>query len=383
MDNRAQNERKSRSRRRWFFLGAIISMFAPPVGIGLIVANILDILPNIGGKVELPSLNEMQKPQVIRPQASPAAQRAQIRQIAQGRPVPAQAAGSGIPRKGTLISIFGAIAAGIGFIGGAAGSLALLSDGVSAQGLVSPLFYFTIMAVGGVTAIYGRMRHNKAERFQAYLKLIGDKTAVPIHYLADVMGIDYHKVIKDLREMITRGVLDPAWIDMKTYRLMRTEFTEEQVVRPAEKKEEAVSRSDRILRQIRADNDLIDDPEVSAKIDRIEDLTRKIFLILDKEPEKESQLYSFLNYYLPTTLKALENYARLESQGVETASIREAKAKINAMLDELAEGYEKQLDKLFENDVVDISADIEVMRQMLRKDGLTEDAITAATTAKR
>ena len=46
------------------------------------------------------------------------------------------------------------------------------------------------------------------------------------------------------------------------------------------------------------------------------------------------------------------------------------------MLDELADGYEKQLDKLFENEVVDISADIEVMRQMLQRDGLKEDAIT-------
>ena len=97
---------------------------------------------------------------------------------------------------------------------------------------------------------------------------------------------------------------------------------------------------------------------------------------MDRYPDKEKQLYSFLNYYLPTTLKAMENYARLEAEGIETASIRQAKQKINGMLDELADGYEKQLDKLFENEVVDISADIEVMRQMLQRDGLKEDAIT-------
>ena len=124
---------------------------------------------------------------------------------------------------------------------------------------------------------------------------------------------------------------------MKTYRLMLSEYTGEVVV---EKKEEYLPRSERILRQIRADNDLIADEEVSCKIDRIEDLTRKIFAIVDKFPEKENQLYSFLNYYLPTTLKTLESYARLEHQGLETASIREAKQKINIMLDELADGYE-------------------------------------------
>ena len=180
--------------------------------------------------------------------------------------------------------------------------------------------------------------------------------------------------------MITRGILQPAWLDLKTYRLMLTEYTETQAVRPEEKTEEAISRNDRILRQIRADNDLIADEEVSRKVDRIEDLTRKIFAILEQRPEKEPQLYNFMNYYLPTTLKALESYARLEAQGIETAAIREAKQKINHALDELADGYEKQLDKLFADDVVDITADIDVMRKMLQKDGLKEDEILAATT---
>ena len=33
----------------------------------------------------------------------------------------------------------------------------------------------------------------------------------------------------------------------------------------------------------------------------------------------------------------------------------------------------KQLDKLFQTDAMDITADIAVMEQMLKKDGLTED----------
>ena len=68
---------------------------------------------------------------------------------------------------------------------------------------------------------------------------------------------------------------------------------------------------------------------------------------------------------------------------METAAIREAKEKINHALDELADGYEKQLDKLFEDDVVDITADIDVMRKMLQKDGLKEDEILAAVSGKK
>ena len=86
---------------------------------------------------------------------------------------------------------------------------------------------------------------------------------------------------------------------------------------------------------------------------------RKIFKLLDERPEKSGELRSFMNYYLPQTLKILENYAKLEAQGIEGDNINEAKAKIEGMMD-----------KLFADDVLDISADLKVMEQMLEKDGL-------------
>lgn len=371
MDYREFKERKARSKKRWTFIGfALLALgVSSPLGVGILVANAMDILPNIGGSVDLKkSIQNM--PDLRSPVNRPVAE------------VPEQPKRSnGIPKNGALITALGAILTAAGVLGALRGGLALLEEGFSFTGLVNPIAWLCLAAGGLVTGIFGHIRKKKAQRFENYMKLIGDKEAVPIHYLADVMGIDYHKVIKDLREMITRGILSPAWLDLKTYRLMRTDYTESQAVQPEEKKEEAVSRNDRILRQIRADNDLIADEEVSRKIDRIEDLTRKIFAILDERPEKEPQLYNFMNYYLPTTLKALESYARLEAQGIETAAIREAKQKINHALDELADGYEKQLDKLFADDVVDITADIDVMRKMLQKDGLKEDEILAATAA--
>ena len=370
MDYRESKERRDRSRRRWYFIGiALVAItVTSPIGVGIIVANALDLLPNIGGSVDLKKsiqeLSDLRGP-VNTPVAEVPEQKKRI---------------NGMPTHGALFTALGAIGTAIGAIGATAGGLHLLMEGASFGGLFQLLFWLSLSAGGLVTTIFGHMRKKKAQRFENYLKLIGDKQAVPIHYLADVMGLDYHKVIKDLREMITRGILQPAWLDLKTYRLMLTEYTETQAVRPEEKTEEAISRNDRILRQIRADNDMIADEEVSRKVDRIEDLTRKIFAILEQRPEKEPQLYNFMNYYLPTTLKALESYARLEAQGIETAAIREAKQKINHALDELADGYEKQLDKLFADDVVDITADIDVMRKMLQKDGLKEDEILAATT---
>ena len=366
------NERNIRSSRRWKMIAIALLFVAPPLGVGVFIANALNILPNIGGNIDvkktLADLKNLGTPETWR--ASSTAQQPEKNKRV-----------TGMPNGGEWIAVAGGVSAAA-FASMGIGSLLQFFAGKGVFHLVGAIFLFCLMAGGAVAAVWGGLRRKKKKRFEAYLKLIGNKTAVPIHYLADVMGIDYHKVVKDLQEMIARGILQPAWLDMQTYRLMLTEYSEDQVIRPEEKKEEAISRNERILRQIRADNDLIADEEVSRKIDRIEDLTRKIFAILDQRPEKETQLYNFMNYYLPTTLKALESYARLEAQGIETPAVKEAKQKINHALDELADGYEKQLDKLFADDVVDITADIDVMRKMLERDGLREDEILSATQKK-
>ena len=80
---------------------------------------------------------------------------------------------------------------------------------------------------------------------------------------------------------------------------------------------------------------------------------------------------SCLNYCLPTTLKILKAYARMEDQGVEGENIRTAKARIEGMMDKVVDGFEKQLDRLFEVDTMDITADVEVLERMLEKDGLS------------
>ena len=60
---------------------------------------------------------------------------------------------------------------------------------------------------------------------------------------------------------------------------------------------------------------------------------------------------------------------------METDNIRKAKDQISGVLDQLTESYERQLDKLFDTDVLDISADIDVMKKMLQNDGLTPDEL--------
>ena len=112
---------------------------------------------------------------------------------------------------------------------------------------------------------------------------------------------------------------------------------------------------------------------ISAKIDRIEEVTHKILQYQKTHPQRTEQLRTFLNYYLPTTLDILRSYARLDAQGVEGENITAAKQRIEGMMDKVVEGFEKQLDKLFSSDAMDIAADVQVLENMLKKDGLSGD----------
>ena len=122
---------------------------------------------------------------------------------------------------------------------------------------------------------------------------------------------------------------------------------------------------------MRALNDRIQDETISGQIDRLEEVSGKIFDYVKAHPEKLPQIRKFMSYYLPTTLKLLENYASFEEAGVSGENLSQAKAKIEKTMDSIVAGFEHQLDELYRTDAMDIDSDIRVMETMLRRDTAT------------
>ena len=82
------------------------------------------------------------------------------------------------------------------------------------------------------------------------------------------------------------------------------------------------------------------------------------------------QIRTFMNYYLPTTLKLLESYSRIERMGIAGENMQKSKEKIESILDLLVSGYEQQVDLLFANESIDISSDVRVLETMMQMNGL-------------
>ena len=126
-----------------------------------------------------------------------------------------------------------------------------------------------------------------------------------------------------------------------------------------------------ITSELRELNRSIADFQISQKADKIESLTSKIFRTVEEKPEKRPRIDRFLSYYLPTTTKLLKAYSNFEKQGVKGENITKAKEKIARTLDTLTAGFELQLDQLFESDVMDIAAEVKVLENLMKQDGLS------------
>jgi len=129
-------------------------------------------------------------------------------------------------------------------------------------------------------------------------------------------------------------------------------------------------------------DDNIADPDISADIVRLEQVSEKIFAFVKENPEKLPQIRKFMDYYLPTTLKLLNAYDRASSAGVSGENIDSMLTKVEGMMRTIVAAFEKQLDGLFGAENLDISTDITVLETMMAREGLTGDQLHAQTTPK-
>lgn len=134
--------------------------------------------------------------------------------------------------------------------------------------------------------------------------------------------------------------------------------------------DQLVAERDRALSEMRRLNDTIEDPLISDQIDHLELVTEKIIGAVVEKPAKLPQLRRFLHYYLPTTLKLLNAYDRMDAAGVSGTNIDGAKGKIEQIMGAICQAFDKQLDALYGVEALDISTDIAVLENLLAQEGL-------------
>lgn len=288
---------------------------------------------------------------------------------------------------------------GIALLGAALANELISTVALPAVILCSGGFAGSVCLLG--SGIFGLER---IRRFKLYRKALGEKTQCALEKLACSVGKSVKYVRKDVKKMIRQNLFRQGHLDKEetclitsdeTYRLFeqsRLQLEERQREEAQQRLEaaqaeqqakslrtpqvqEVLDRGNVFLAQIRKCNDDIPGVEISGKIDRMEQIVRKIFCQAELHPEVITDLKKLMDYYLPMTVKLLNAYAEMDALTLQGENILSSKREIEGTLDTLNRAYEKLLDELFENMALDVSSDISVLNTLLAQEGLTEDGL--------
>lgn len=289
-----------------------------------------------------------------------------------------------------LAAVFGIVAMGsAGF---------LFTPGLLLAGEILVSVFGALSLTGLGVGLKGFSLRGRARRFKRYVEQMKGRGYCSFEELSRAVGRKKDYVIRDVRRMIDRRFFLEAHIDEQQTCLMLTDEVfgqykqaqesmrrrqeQEESVRKEQERREAnpdlnaegrkiLKEGYAYIRHIHQCNDDIPGEEISRKLSRLEMIMTRIFDQVEKQPELAEDLHKFMNYYLPTTAKLVDAYRELDAQPVEGENIRKTKREIEETLDTINEAFEKLLDSFFEDKAWDISSDINVMKTMLKQEGLT------------
>lgn len=137
-------------------------------------------------------------------------------------------------------------------------------------------------------------------------------------------------------------------------------------------KDAALAAGKEYLRRLEALSQSITDAGMAAEIGRLRETGRSIYEFISKNNVDIRQIKRFADYYFPTALKLIESYAELSPEITAAGSAAETRTRIEGIMGSVAAAFDKQLGVLYEDKTLDIVTDIEVLKSMLRAEGLSD-----------
>ena len=131
------------------------------------------------------------------------------------------------------------------------------------------------------------------------------------------------------------------------------------------------------LTEVNLLNEAIKDPFISGELYEIENTLKRIQTQINDDARPDNtkrinQLSDFFDYYMPTTIKILNSYRRIEKQNLTGENATETKKRVEESLPFVRKAFQKELDNMFSEEMLDITTDIDVLESVLSKEGLID-----------
>ncbi len=140
-----------------------------------------------------------------------------------------------------------------------------------------------------------------------------------------------------------------------------------------DEQKEILKKGNRNLLELRKKATDIQNGEIRKGSSEICELFEKTLSILRHKPGQITNARQCLNYYVPKFGEILKKYKSLESNQVLTDEINR---KVTDYLVDIREALQKLNTKLFDNDKLDMSVEMEAMTIAFKRDGLLDDPDT-------
>lgn len=238
----------------------------------------------------------------------------------------------------------------------------------------------------------GKEQVGRINRYERYMKALEHKKYASITDLAAKVALKPKAVIKDLEYMIQNQWFLEGHLDQELTQFMLTDQVYEQYqlslkgqkLKEEEEKLKMERESDPIqkelnkileegnfyVKKIHKLNDMILGDDISFQMDEIEKILISIFDFVKRKPEKLGDLRKLMQYYLPMTIKILESYRDFENERIRSKELEEGKREIENTLENVCIAFRNLREKLFKEDILDVSTDLDVLETMMSQEGL-------------
>ena len=259
-----------------------------------------------------------------------------------------------------------------------------------------------LVAASGITKL---VLSRRAKRIRTYEAKVNKNGNTSIDELASYVGRPFNKVADDLQAMIADGFFPNAYVDINNRLLVMTKngVPIEPVERSAAEIKAAKRKSARDKGQVPESlDDLIvmtDDEDIKNRLKTLRTITKKIDARVEEVPELEKQVKDFREKYYPEVVRLTDDYnekiadmgklgtgqskdeVTTDSSGAPVLNTNpnylqeqadEIKAQLISLIDSVTEASENLLEKLHEDDIMDITTDIKMLQTTLASKGLLD-----------
>ncbi|CRF34192.1 5-bromo-4-chloroindolyl phosphate hydrolysis family protein [Brachyspira intermedia] len=113
----------------------------------------------------------------------------------------------------------------------------------------------------------------------------------------------------------------------------------------------------------------IDDPELTPALKEMIGILKEMVSYSKANKEGEKKLEKINEYHLPTAIKMLNSYIDFCNFPVKNENMQKTAQEIEDVIIKLNEALKKMLVEMNQNKLMDINSDIDVLKNMLDKDG--------------